>query len=405
MPTTDWHPPAGLVSQLQASSPGLGLVQYSPSSTSGSNTRPARPPGSRRCGGVTVAGPRSDRCRLARTRSHRRHGWTRTIELRLTPAVLSASRLRPGRRSRLLGGNKANPTDLVAASPGRSSSSAACTSASAWSWILIRDGVAGVHACVCAWCSSRWWPLRRAGGLSRWRNAWIPCAYRRAPSSTWSTRRRASPRPCRSAQDPDGYYQEKSAAGRLVFSLKASLGGLTRSWRRSELAWRDLDTWPRGRRCTWCWPRPGEEVPQRPELHPDNQFILGEAPELELLRRVASTSVNIIREPGRHNPTTQWIRMRPARLDLTRTSGGSPVQRRDWPLAAGPPSARCSACAYRGTWPGELECARPFGARPPITCCARPTPAPRSRWAGQANFFAAENRTPDRAADRRTGQP
>ena len=131
---------------------------------------------------------------------------------------------------------------------------------------------------------------------------------------------------------------------------------------------------------------------------PDNQFILGEAPEVRNFFVAAGlNSVGIATAGGAGRALAEWIDGGGPSMDLTAsTSGGSPPSTATT-SGCTTGSRRCSACTTRS--PGRTARCGPPGrsaARPSTTCCARPTRTSAAGWAGNG---PTSSRLPGQSAE------
>ena len=131
---------------------------------------------------------------------------------------------------------------------------------------------------------------------------------------------------------------------------------------------------------------------------PDNQFLLGAAPEVAELLRRRRLQLRRHRVGRRRRSGAGRVDRRTARRRRTSPPSTSAGSRGSTATTAGctTGSPRCSGCTTRSRGP-TARCGRPgrSGARRSTTCSSRPTRTSAARWAGSgANFFAPPGTAP-----------
>ena len=133
---------------------------------------------------------------------------------------------------------------------------------------------------------------------------------------------------------------------------------------------------------------------------PDNQFILGEAPEVRGLLRRRRLQLGRHRDGRRRRSGAGRVDRRgraDPRPDQCRRTPLRALQRQQ-PVAARPGRPRCSGCTTPSRGP-TARCVRRgrSAARPSTPTSSRPTPTSAARWAGSA---PTSSRPPARPDDR-----
>ena len=405
---TTWHA-AGLVGQLRASEAGTRLVQYSTRLYERLEAETGQATGFRRCGGVTVARTADRMTALRRTEAT---GQAFGIDCELLSARAAAERYPLLRTDDLVGAlwlpgdGRADPVDLTAAlARGARQRGATIRERVRVTGITSKDGrVTGVRTDAGRRRSRGRGELRRAvgqAGRRAGRGDRAAALGRALLRGDRADRRRAPGLPV--LRDPDGYTYFKEEVGGLVvggFEPQAKpwvspeelpypfeFQLLAEDWEHFSLL---MDS------AVHRLPVLAETGIRKfyngPEsFTPDNQFILGEAPELAGFFVAAGfNSVGIASAGGAAWPS------RSGSPTVSRTPTSPP-----WTSAGSPPStataggcgtgsARCSACTTRSR--GRTASWKPpgrSGARPVYPLLARAGACFGSKMGWERpNFFA-----------------
>jgi glycine cleavage system aminomethyltransferase T/glycine/D-amino acid oxidase-like deaminating enzyme len=405
---TTWHA-AGLVGQLRASEAGTRLVQYSTRLYEQLEQETGQATGFRRCGGVTVARTADRMTALRRTEAT---GQAYGIECELISADQAAERYPLLRTDDLVGAlwlpgdGRADPVDLTAAlARGARRRGAVIRERVRVTAILSRDGrVTGVRtgsgdveAEVVVNCAGQW--AKQVGAM-----AGVTVPLHSAEHFYVVTEQIAGVHPWLPVlRDPDGYTYFKEETGGLVvggfepqakpwvspeelpFPFEFQL--LDEDWDHfSVLMDSALQRLPvlaeTGIRKFYNGPE---------SFTPDNQFILGEAPELAGFFVAAGfNSVGIASAGGAGLALAQWITEGQPDADLTAVDirrfaafNGNSRWLRDR-------VSEVLGLHYAIPWPNrELETARPFRRSPVYPQLAQAGACFGSKMGWErANFFA-----------------
>ena len=412
---TTWHA-AGLVGQLRASEAGTRLVQYSTRLYERLERETGQATGFRRCGGVTVARTPERMAALERTAA------TATA-YQLDCELISAGRaaeLYPIMRTDdlvgaiwLPGDGRANPTDLTAAlARGARQRGATIRERTKVTGILVRDGAAAgvrtaagdeIESEVVVNCAGQW--AKQVGELCGVTVPLHSAEHFYVVTDQIDGVHRDLP----ILRDPDGYTYFKEEVGGLIaggFEPEAKpwvapdqipepfeFQLLPEDWGHFSVL---MDS------ALWRIPVLAETGIKKfyngPEsFTPDNQFILGEAPELRNFFVAAGfNSVGIASAGGAGLALAQWITDGQPDADLTTVDirrfgrfNGNTRWLRDR-------VGEVLGLHYAVPWPNrELETARPF-RRSPVYHVLRAANAcfgSRMGWE-RANFFAPPGEAP-----------
>jgi 4-methylaminobutanoate oxidase (formaldehyde-forming) len=411
---TTWHA-AGLVGQLRASEAGTRLVQYSTQLYERLERETGQATGFRRCGGVTVARTPERMAALARTAATAT-AYELDCEL-ISPA--RAAELYPILRTDdlvgaiwLPGDGRANPTDLTAAlARGARQRGATIRERTKVTGILVRDGaVTGVRTAagdveaeVVVNCAGQW--AKQVGELCG-----VTVPLHSAEHFYVVTDQIEGVHPDLPVlRDPDGYTYFKEEVGGLV------VGGFepqAKPWVAPDeipepfefqLLAEDWDHFSvlmdsALLRLPVLAQTGIKKFYNGPEsFTPDNQFILGEAPELRNFFVAAGfNSVGIASAGGAGLALAQWIVAGQPDTDLTTVDirrfarfNGNTRWLRDR-------VGEVLGLHYAVPWPNrELETARPFRRSPAyhLLRAANACFGSRMGWE-RANFFAPPGQAP-----------
>ncbi|HEU5391279.1 MAG TPA: FAD-dependent oxidoreductase [Streptosporangiaceae bacterium] len=411
---TTWHA-AGLVGQLRASESGTRLVQYSTQLYERLEAETGLSAGFRRCGGVTVART-ADRMTQLRRTAATAEAYQLDCEL-ITPA--QAAERYPILRSDDLAGaiwlpgdGRANPTDLTAALARGARDKGVTIAERTPVTGIITDGqtVKGVHTergCVEAEvvvnCAGQW--AKAVGAMC---GVTVPL-HSAEHFYVVTERIDGVHRDYPVLRDPDGYTYIKEEVGGLV------VGG----FEPDAKPWVAPDQIP----CPFEFQLLGEDwehfsvlmdsaVHRLPVLAetgikkfyngpesftPDNQFILGEAPELRNFYVAAGfNSVGIASAGGAGRALAEWITAGEPSMDLTAVD-----IRRFAPFNGNQQwlhdrVAEVLGLHYAVPWPNrELASARPFRRSPAyhLLAAAGASFGSKMGWE-RANFFAPPGEDP-----------
>jgi len=411
---TTWHA-AGLVGQLRASEAGTRLVQYSTQLYERLERETRQATGFRRCGGVTVARTPERMAALARTAATAT-AYELDCEL-ISPA--RAAELYPILRTDdlvgaiwLPGDGRANPTDLTAAlARGARQRGATIRERTRVTGILVRDGaVAGVRTAagdveaeVVVNCAGQW--AKQVGELCG-----VTVPLHSAEHFYVVTDQIEGVHPDLPVlRDPDGYTYFKEEVGGLV------VGGFepqAKPWVAPDeipepfefqLLAEDWDHFSvlmdsALLRIPVLAQTGIKKFYNGPEsFTPDNQFILGEAPELRNFFVAAGfNSVGIASAGGAGLALAQWIVAGQPDSDLTTVDirrfarfNGNTRWLRDR-------VGEVLGLHYAVPWPNrELETARPFRRSPAYHLLREANACFGSRMGWErANFFAPPGQAP-----------
>jgi heterotetrameric sarcosine oxidase gamma subunit len=412
---TTWHA-AGLVGQLRASQAGTRLVQYSTRLYERLEQETGQTAGFRRCGGVTVART-PDRMTALRRTAATAAAYDLDCEL-ISPRraaefypILATGDLVGGLW--LPGDGRANPVDLTAAlARGARQRGAVIRERCRVTGILTRDGAAAgvrtdagdVEAQVVVNCAGQW--AKQVGAL-----AGVNVPLHSAEHFYVVTDRIDGVHPdLPILRDPDGYTYFKEEVGGLVvggFEPQAKpwvapdqipvpfeFQLLEEDWEHFGVLMDSALTRIPVLRDTGV-----KKFYNGPEsFTPDNQFLLGEAPELRNFFVAAGfNSVGIASAGGAGLALAQWITAGQPASDLT----GVDI-RRFAPFAGNNQWLRARVGEVLGLhyaipWPNqELQSARPL-RRPPAYERLRAAGASFGSKMGweRANFFAPAGESPD----------
>jgi glycine cleavage system aminomethyltransferase T/glycine/D-amino acid oxidase-like deaminating enzyme len=411
---TTWHA-AGLVGQLRASEAGTRLVQYSTALYEHLEAETGQATGFRRCGGVTVARTADRMTALARTAATAR---AYDIDCELISPAEAAGRyplLNTGDLAGAIwlpGDGRANPVDLTAAlARGARQRGVMIRERVRVTGVTVRDGRAtgvrtdhgDVQAEVVVNCAGQW--AKQVGAM-----AGVTVPLHSAEHFYVVTEQIEGVRPDLPVlRDPDGYTYFKEEVGGLVvggfeptakpwvspdelpYPFEFQL--LDEDWEHFAILMDSAlhrlpvlaDT---GIRKFYNGPE---------SFTPDNQFILGEAPELRGFFVAAGfNSVGIASAGGAGLALAQWIIEGQPDGDLTTVD----IRR----FAAFNGNARwlrdrvgeVLGLHYAIAWPNrELETARPFRRSPAhaMLCAANACFGTKMGWE-RANFFAPAGQSP-----------
>ena len=342
---TTWHA-AGLVGQLRASESGPGWCSTPPSSTPNSRPRPACPPGYKQCGGVTVARSEDRMIQLRRTAAN---AAAFDLECELLSPEQALEHYPVMRVDDLVGAiwlpadGKANPTDLtLRAGQGRADArrarrredpghrhSHATTAGSPGCAPTAGD----IEAEIVVNCAGQW--AKQVGAM-----AGVNVPLHSAEHFYVVTEHIDGVHPdLPILRDPDGYTYFKEEVGGLV------IGG----FEPEAKPWVSPDDIPypfEFQLLEEDWDHfeilmdnallriPALEVTGIKKFYngpesftPDNQFILGEAPELDELLRRRRIQLGRHRHRGRRGPGARGV-------DRQRCAHQRPHRRRHPPLRA-----------------------------------------------------------------------
>ena len=405
---TTWHA-AGLVGQLRASEAGTRLVQYSTRLYERLEAETGQATGFRRCGGVTVARTADRMTALRRTEAT---GQAFGIDCELLSARAAAERYPLLRTDDLAGAlwlpgdGRADPVDLTAAlARGARQRGATIRERVRVTGITSKDGRAtgvrtdagDVEAEVVVNCAGQW--AKQVGAL-----AGVTVPLHSAEHFYVVTEQIAGVQPALPVlRDPDGYTYFKEEVGGLV------VGGFepqAKPWVSPE----ELPYPFEFQLLAEDWEHfsllMGSAVHRLPVLAetgirkfyngpesftPDNQFILGEAPELAGFFVAAGfNSVGIASAGGAGLALAQWITEGQPDADLTAVDirrfaafNGNSRWLRDR-------VSEVLGLHYAIPWPNrELETARPFRRSPayPLLTRAGACFGSKMGWE-RPNFFA-----------------
>ena len=424
---TTWHA-AGLVGQLRASENGTRLVQYSTELYARLEAETGLGTGFRRCGGVTVARTPDRMTQLRRTAATA-EAYQLECEL-ISPQ--QARELYPIMRTDDLAGaiwlpgdGRANPTDLTAAlARGARDKGVTIRERTRVTGILsgagtvtgVRTDHGDVEAEVVVNCAGQW--AKQVGAMAGVTVPLHSAEHFYVVTEQVDGVHRDFP----ILRDPDGYTYIKEEVGGLV------VGGFepdAKPWVAPDalpypfefqLLEEDWDHFAilmdsaiaripvlaeTGIKMFYNGPE---------SFTPDNQFILGEAPELRNFFVAAGfNSVGIASAGGAGRALAEWIIEGEPGLDLSAvdirrfaastgtTSGCTTGSARSW--------ACTTPCRGRtASWPAPGRSADPRR----ITCSSRPTRASAARWAGSGRTSSRRPVSPpasSTAGASRTGSP
>jgi glycine cleavage system aminomethyltransferase T/glycine/D-amino acid oxidase-like deaminating enzyme len=411
---TTWHA-AGLVGQLRASEAGTRLVQYSTRLYERLYAETGQATGFRRCGGVTVARTADRMTALRRTEAT---GQAYGIECELISAREAEARYPLLRSDDLVGAlwlpgdGRADPVDLTAAlARGARQRGAAIRERVRVTGVLARDGrVTGVRtdagdveAEVVVNCAGQW--AKPVGAM-----AGVTVPLHSAEHFYVVTEQIPGVHPDLPVlRDPDGYTYFKEETGGLV------VGGFepqAKPWVSAEelpypfefqLLAEDWDHFSvlmdsALHRLPVLAETGIRKFYNGPEsFTPDNQFILGEAPELAGFFVAAGfNSVGIASAGGAGLALAQWITEGQPDADLTAVDirrfaafNGNSRWLRDR-------VSEVLGLHYAIPWPNrELETARPFRRSPAYSLLAGAGACFGSKMGWErANFFAPPGEQP-----------
>jgi glycine cleavage system aminomethyltransferase T/glycine/D-amino acid oxidase-like deaminating enzyme len=411
---TTWHA-AGLVGQLRASEAGTRLVQYSTRLYERLEAETGQATGFRRCGGVTVARTSDRMVALRRTEAT---AQAYDIDCELISAAEAAERYPLLRTDDLAGGlwlpgdGRADPVDLTAAlARGARQRGAAVRERVRVTGISSRDGrVTGVRtdagdveAEVVVNCAGQW--AKQVGAL-----AGVTVPLHSAEHFYVVTEQIAGVHPDLPVlRDPDGYTYFKEEVGALV------VGGFepqAKPWVAPEDLPHPFEFQLLGEDWEHFSILMDSAVHRLPVLAdtgirkfyngpesftPDNQFILGEAPELAGFFVAAGfNSVGIASAGGAGLALAQWIIDGQPDADLTTVD-----IRRFAPFNGNSQWLRDRVSEVLGlhyaiAWPNrELETARPFRRSPVYHLLAEANACFGSKMGWERpNFFAPPGLAP-----------
>ena len=405
---TTWHA-AGLVGQLRASEAGTRLVQYSTRLYERLEAETGQATGFRRCGGVTVARTRDRLTALRRTEAT---GQAYGIECELLTARQAAGRYPLLRADDLAGAlwlpgdGRADPVDLTAAlARGARQRGAVICERIRVTGIMsqagrvtgVRTDAGDVEAEVVVNCAGQW--AKQVGSL-----AGVTVPLHSAEHFYVVTEQIEGVHPALPVlRDPDGYTYFKEETGGLV------VGGFepqAKPWVSPEELPYPFEFQLLGEDWEHFSVLMDSAVYRLPVLTetgirkfyngpesftPDNQFILGEAPELAGFFVAAGfNSVGIASAGGAGLALAQWITEGQPDTDLTAVDirrfaafNGNSRWLRDR-------VSEVLGLHYAIGWPNrELETARPFRRSPAYPLLVRASACFGSKMGWErANFFA-----------------
>jgi heterotetrameric sarcosine oxidase gamma subunit len=412
---TTWHA-AGLVGQLRASESGTRLVQYSTELYERLERETGLSTGFRRCGGVTVARTQDRLTQLKRTAAT---AEAYQLDCELITSAQARERYPILRTDDLKGAiwlpgdGRANPTDLTAAlARGARDKGVTIRERTRVTAITVNDGtVTGVttdqgdvEAEIVVNCAGQW--AKQVGGL-----AGVTVPLHSAEHFYVVTEQiDGVHRDLPVLRDPDGYtYIKEEVGGLLVGGFEPE----AKPWVAPDklpypfefqLLDEDWDHFAilmdsaiaripalaaAGLKMLYNGPE---------SFTPDNQFILGEAPELRNFFVAAGfNSVGIASAGGAGRALAEWITEGEPSLDLTA------VDIRRFAAFNGNNQwlhdrvAEVLGLHYAVPWPNrELATARPFRRSPAYHLLARNGACFGSKMGWErANFFAPEGNSPE----------